>query len=219
MNKQKFKETLKKLNLTIETFAKIYTLSEIDVNKWNDKTKPVPEWVEIRLEEYRISKLEDFYTKSLTFLNIAENSAIKTKHKNFNTGEYQNVISYNVCTAFELFLKYAIGIINCEELMRSHNLSTLYEKYKELYPEDKYILQIPIYPTVDNPTEGLTKERIKEIKELNFDQMLKYPLQGASKSWKIGLTTKCDFSYIQASEKRFEEIFQLINQKIYSEVN
>lgn len=219
MNKKELRETLKQLNLTTETFANIAGFPKEEVQKWNDYNNPVPEWVESELEEYRIDMIDKFYIKSLLFLNIAENSAMQIDHKNFNIGEYQNAITYNVCTAFELFLKYAIAIQTGEKISFSHNLSELYESYKENYPEDEYIIQIPIYPTVDKPLEGISEERVEEIKKLNFDQMLKYPQEDISKSWEIGLTTKCDVSFIQASEKRFEEIFQLINQKIYSEVN
>lgn len=163
--------------------------------------------------------IDAFYTNSLMFLKVAEIVAKEPEADNeyHNVGEFQNAISYNLCTSFELFLKFAIlsGVPESEhsEIKLSHSLTDLYTLYKEIYPGPEYIITIPIYPTIDSPIGQLSNADAAKIKKMNFDQMLKYPYDRKLNTWSIGLVTRYDSAYINKSKKDFDRIFQLIKDK------
>ena len=59
MDKKSFDDILKKLNLTRQQFCEITGLAYSSVSNWNDKSKPVPSWVDSWLENYEKGKTLD----------------------------------------------------------------------------------------------------------------------------------------------------------------
>ena len=58
MNKEKFSEELKKLNITKKEFADMCGISYMTVNNWNDENRPIPAWVDSWIQNY---KFKNFY--------------------------------------------------------------------------------------------------------------------------------------------------------------
>ena len=69
MEKEEFVETLKKLNLTKKSFAKLVGLQYGSINNWgttiNNKILPIPAWVKPFLEHYEKSKKFDYITDKI----------------------------------------------------------------------------------------------------------------------------------------------------------
>lgn len=165
--------------------------------------------------------IDSFYSRSLMFLKIAEIASKTPESENeyYHVGDFQNAITYNVFTAFELFLKFTILSATSDDehnsIKLSHNLDNLYKIYRDKYPDEKYKLQIPIYYTDDSPIEGLNDDKKYEINKYKFDQILKYPFDNKYENWEMYLSTKCEYSYIEETSKTFKIIFSLIKEKKY----
>ncbi len=52
MNKTEFSKLLKTANINQKEFATLSKLATSTVNNWNDKNKPIPDWVQSWLENY-----------------------------------------------------------------------------------------------------------------------------------------------------------------------
>ena len=52
MNKIEFTKLLKMANINQKEFANLSKLATSTVNNWNDKNKPIPDWVESWLTNY-----------------------------------------------------------------------------------------------------------------------------------------------------------------------
>ncbi len=70
MTKEEFDKTLKSINLDRKTFAELTNVSYNTVSNWNDNKKPVPNWVESWLNNYKKSIILDNIISDLTpYLN------------------------------------------------------------------------------------------------------------------------------------------------------
>ena len=67
MTKEEFNAKLKELNLSIKDFSQIADIPYSTINNWgftkDDKTIPVPKWVNPFLEHYEKSKKYDYFFK------------------------------------------------------------------------------------------------------------------------------------------------------------
>jgi len=66
MIKEEFDRTLKNIDLDRKTFAELTNISYNTVNNWNDNKKPIPNWVESWLSNYKKSVILDNIINDLT---------------------------------------------------------------------------------------------------------------------------------------------------------
>ena len=73
MKKKDFDQTLKKIGLSRQEFAKLTNLTYGAVSNWNDEKKPIPGWVKSWLENYIKAKDIDKVAKTLKpYINCNE---------------------------------------------------------------------------------------------------------------------------------------------------
>lgn len=65
MTKVEFVNELKRLNLTKKKFSELVGFSYTTINNWNDKTHPIPSWVDSWLENYDLAMRYKEYVKKL----------------------------------------------------------------------------------------------------------------------------------------------------------
>ncbi|WP_428024602.1 hypothetical protein [Arcobacter sp.] len=66
MVKEEFDKTLKNIGLDRKAFAELTNISYNTVNNWNDNKKPIPNWVESWLSNYKKSTILDNIINDLT---------------------------------------------------------------------------------------------------------------------------------------------------------
>jgi len=66
MIKEEFDKTLKSIDLDRKAFAELTNISYNTVNNWNDNKKPIPNWVESWLSNYKKSTILDNIINDLT---------------------------------------------------------------------------------------------------------------------------------------------------------
>ena len=107
--------------------------------------------------EYTITSL---FNKSLAYLEVA---ILSSKAKNsvmYNTSEYSNVTAHLLHHTTELFLKFAICASTKELPKNEHKISKLYNKYKGLYPEEKFDIKVPFTGEIEYI--GITEDEIAQ---------------------------------------------------------
>lgn len=66
MIKEEFDKILKSIDLDRKVFAELTNISYNTVNNWNDNKKPIPNWVESWLNNYKKSIILDNIINDLT---------------------------------------------------------------------------------------------------------------------------------------------------------
>jgi len=66
MIKEEFDKILKNIDLDRKAFAELTSISYNTVNNWNDNKKPIPNWVESWLSNYKKSTILDNIINDLT---------------------------------------------------------------------------------------------------------------------------------------------------------
>ncbi len=66
MVKEEFDKILKSVDLDRKAFAELTNISYNTVNNWNDNKKPIPNWVESWLSNYKKSAILDNIINELT---------------------------------------------------------------------------------------------------------------------------------------------------------
>ena len=66
MIKEEFDKILKDIDLDRKAFAELTSISYNTVNNWNDNKKPIPNWVESWLSNYKKSTILDNIINDLT---------------------------------------------------------------------------------------------------------------------------------------------------------
>lgn len=149
---------------------------------------------------------DDFFDKSMAFLEIAIISSKEKENIYFHTPEYSNVTAYLVYHATELFLKSAI--FKAYGLTKGHDIFKLYEKYKQFYKEEKFDINVPFTKPEDINYCGYTKAQIIDLKEkysMSFEQQLKYPID--DKGVTYNLITKYDTEFLENYKKELFDLY------------
>lgn len=125
-------------------------------------------------------------------------------------GDFKNATAYQLYHAIELYLKYAI--LSKGGRCWGHDVTDLYEKYKELYPSTDFHFEHPFdfssyEATPENIGEKeLAEEHMGKFKTSIMDQHLRYPADS-----KIG---GYSFSLINGYFKKMEQKLLFCHAKI-----
>jgi len=140
--------------------------------------------------------IENLFNKSLAFLEVAIISSKSENNPIYNTSEYSNVTAYLLYHSTELFLKFAI-CASTNKVEHGHDIYKLHEKYKKLFTDEKFEINIPFNREVKYL--GFTEEQIEEHKNkysMPFEQQLKYPV--GSKGETYNPITSYDTEFLEA---------------------
>ncbi|MDN5053168.1 hypothetical protein PJV92_12035 [Aliarcobacter butzleri] len=149
--------------------------------------------------EYTITSL---FNKSLAYLEVA---ILSSKAKNsvmYNTSEYSNVTAHLLHHATELFLKFAICASTKELPKNEHKISKLYNKYKGLYPEEKFDIKVPFTGEIEYI--GFTEDEIAQHEKdypMSIELQLRYPV--GKKGENYSPITKYETDILEFYKKQF----------------
>lgn len=149
--------------------------------------------------EYTITGL---FNKSLAYLEVAILSSKAKDSDMYHTSEYSNVTAHLLYHATELFLKFAICASTKEQPKYEHKISELYNKYKELYPEEKFDIEVPFTGEIEYI--GFTEDEIAQHEKdypMSIELQLRYPV--GKKDENYSPITKYETDILEFYKKQF----------------
>jgi len=148
---------------------------------------------------YTIASL---FNKSSAYLEVAIVSSKAEDSFGYNTSEYTNVTANLLHHATELFLKFAISAKTQELPDNEHNIKKLFKKYKKLFPEEKYHIEVPFTNEIEYL--GFSQKEIEKHKKdfpMPFELQLRYPV--GSQGERYSPITKYDTDLLEHYQKQF----------------
>ncbi len=146
--------------------------------------------------------IESLFNKSSAYLEVAIISSKAEDAFLYNTSEYSNVTANLLHHATELFLKFAISAKTNELPDNEHNIKKLFKKYKKMFPEDRFHIEIPFTNEVEYL--GFSQKEIEQHKKdypMPFELQLRYPV--GSKGENYSPITKYDTDLLEYYQKQF----------------
>ncbi len=153
---------------------------------------------------------DDFFNRSIAYLEIAIISSKETENYLYNTSEYSNVTAYLLYHSTELFLKFALYKAT-DELVSGHDIFKLHKNYQEQFMDDKYKITMPFCKPEDVNYEGFTPTKIAELKKkynMSYEQQLKYPIDSSKTVYNP--ITFFDTEYLESYKKEFLDLHNVI---------
>lgn len=121
--------------------------------------------------------IENLFNKSLAYLEVAILSSKAKDLPMYNTSEYSNVTAHLLHHATELFLKFAICASTNQLPKNEHNISKLHDRYKELFQEEEFNIELPFTEEVEYL--GFSEEAKAKHKQdypMPIELQLRYPV-------------------------------------------
>ncbi len=146
--------------------------------------------------------IESLFNKSSAYLEVAIISSKAKDSLGYNTSEYTNVTANLLHHATELFLKFAISAKTKELPDNEHNIKKLFKKYKKLFPDEKYHIEVPFTNEVEYL--GFSQKEIEQHKKdfpMPFELQLRYPF--GSKGERYSPITKYDTDFLEHCQEEF----------------
>ena len=146
--------------------------------------------------------IESLFNKSSAYLEVAIISSKAEDAFLYHTSEYSNVTANLLHHATELFLKFAISAKTHQLPDNEHNIKKLFKKYRKLFPEDKYNIEIPFTNEIEY--SGFSQKEIEQHKKdypMPFELQLRYPV--GSKGENYSPITKYDTGLLEHYQKQF----------------
>ena len=153
---------------------------------------------------------EDFFNRSIAYLEIAIISSKETDNYLYRTSEYSNVTAYLLYHATELFLKFALFKAK-DKLVSGHDIFKLHKIYEEEFSDEKYTIVMPFCKPEDVDYTNFTAEQTIELKKkynMSFEQQLKYPIDSSKTVYNP--ITFFDSEYLQYYKKEFLDLHCVI---------
>lgn len=153
---------------------------------------------------------EDFFNRSIAYLEIAIISSRETDNYLYKTGEYSNVTAYLLYHATELFLKFALFKAT-DQLISGHDIFKLHQKYKEELTDAKYDIVMPFCKPEDVDYTNFTPVEIIELKKkynMSLEQQLKYPIDSSKTVYNP--ITFFGTEYLESYKKEFLDLHRIL---------
>ncbi len=156
---------------------------------------------------------ENFFNRSIAFLEVAIISSKEKENYLYNTSEYTNVTAYLLYHSTELFLKFALFKAK-NKLISGHDIFKLHDIYEQCFIEEKYAIIMPFCKPEDIDYANYSPSEIIELKKkfnMSFEQQLKYPID--SKNTVYNPITFFDTEYLESYKKKFLDLHWLLSNK------
>ena len=154
--------------------------------------------------------IEGLFNKSLAYLEVAILSSKANDLRMYHTSEYSNVTAHLLHHAIELFLKFSI-CASTEKLPKNeHNISKLHNRYKELFQEEKFNIELPFTEEVEYL--GFNEEEIMKHKQdypMSRELQLRYPVGKKGENYSPITIFETDIL------EHYRDLFQSLRCKIY----